>query len=272
MNRFKMILGYVLGFVCSILLVVLSILVVFKINIFNQDYVLGIFEKNNYYEEVYNESLNDAKNSLRSSGLDESVLEGLYSSADTERDVKNYLASIYSGSKAKIDTDAIKKRLNSNIDKYLSDKGLEVTDKNSLDIYIDGILKLYENSVNFYGYFDDYIGFFVSLCKYIDLFIGITVIMFTCLYMILRYYLHKKYSGVIVLSSGLMLIYLRYFVYAGIDFKNITIISDSFSNVIRNILTDLGNNISIIAIILIIISVFLNIGCSMRKIKRIKRS
>ena len=271
MNRFKMIFGYVLGFICSCLLTLLAILVVFKINVFNQDYILSALDKNNYYKDVYDESLKDAKNSLLSSGLDESVLEGLYSSADVERDIKNYIASIYSGSKAKIETDTIKNRLNNNIDKYLKDKNLEVTDGKSLDAYIDGILKIYDDSIDFYGYFDDYIISFVGLCKYIDLFIGILAIVVSCLYVVLRYYLHKKYLGVMFLSAGFMLLYWRYFIYSGIDFKNITIISDSFSNVIRDVLADVGSNITIIAILFIIISVLLNIMSSMMKVKRIKR-
>lgn len=272
MNRFKVVLGYILGFMCSCLLTLLAILVVLKINVFNQDYVLSVLDKNNYYEEVYDDSLKDAKNSLRSSGLDESVLDGIYSSADVERDVKNYIASIYSGSKAKIETDTIRNRLNNNIDKYLKDKDLEVTDKNSLDTYIDGTIKLYENSIGFYEYFDDYIVSFVGLCKYIDLFIGVLVIVISSLSVILRYCLHKKYLGVIFLSAGLMLLYFRYFVYNGIDFKNITIISDSFSNVIRDVLSDIGGNISVIAVLFIIVSVFLNYASSMMKVKRVKRS
>jgi len=265
-----MVFGYLLGFVSSILLVIFILLAIFKFTVFNQEYVLNILDINNYYENIYKDIKKDFSNSLRSSGVDDMVLDGIYSSSGTERDIKNYIASMYSGSKYEVNSSEIKEKLNNNIDKYLKDNNLEAN-KNSLNKYIDGVVSIYENQIELYGYLDGGIQKFVKFGKFIDLFIAVILILFVITFAVLRYVLHRRYSGVIALSSGLMIIYLKLFIYNLIDFKNIVIISDDFSKFVNVLFTEIGNYLLLGASACIIISVFLNIKSSMMKIKRIKK-
>ena len=270
MNKFKMVLGYLLGFIVSVLLVVSTVLILFRLTIFNKVYVLKVLDNVNYYGKVYEDINKDFSNSLRSSGLDDSVIDGIYSSSDAERDIRGFIGSIYSGSNYDVNVSLVKDKLNNNVDNYLKNKDLKI-EKKLLDKYIDGIVSIYEDQIKCYGYLDGFINKFVKIQRYLDIFIVLILIVSIVSFMILRYFLHKRYSGVITLSSGLMLIYLKCFIYDGIDFKNIVLISDSFSDFVRAIFNDIGNYLLIVASFYIIIGIILNVKSSMMKLKRKRR-
>ena len=257
MRKFKKLVGYILGFISSVLLTILVLLFVFKITIFNQNYVLQKLEDNNYYEEVTESIKRDMGNSLMSSGLDKSILDGIFKDGDIKVDIKGFIASIYTGSKYKVDTDSLKKKINSNIDEYLKEKGLEATDKKSLETYVDGVVKIYKDGINIYGYLDGVISSFAKISTYTDMFIGFIIVFIIVCLVVIRKWVHKRYSGVVCLSSSLMLLYFRWFIFDGIDFKNIIIISDSFSKVIRKVLIDVGDKVIIVSMVLLIISIFI---------------
>lgn len=272
MHKFKKVLGYVLGFVGSVFLTMLLILTILKGTIFNQEYVLKKLDDNNYYEEVTTSIRKDMEYSLLSSGIDKSVLTDIFKDGDVKVDIKNYVSSIYTGSKYKTKTSSIKEKLNNNIDEYLKENDLEVSDGSSLDSYVTGISKIYKDGIEMYGYFNGFVSSFVKAIKLIDVLIGLSLMFVILDLVILKKVLHRRFLGVICLSSSLMLLFIRYYVYEGIDFKNILIISDSFSKVIRKTLIDVGDKMIVMSMVLLLLSIIFNYICSMRKVKRIKKS
>ena len=259
MNRVKIILRGILGFVCSILLFGLVILTIFKLTIYNKNYVLNKMESENYYTKVYEEINNDMKNSLLSSGLDETVLEGLVTKNVVKKETKNLVGSIYTGSKFKADTDSFKEKLNANIDNYLNEKNIQVTDKKSLETFISNVVDVYKKEISLYGYLEDYVSKFVKIGNYLDMAIVIMTLLLLIFILILRYGLHRRYSGVIFMSAGLMLLYFKSYIYEQIDIKNILIISDSFSSLLRRILLDINDKFLFVLFIFILVGILLNL-------------
>lgn len=234
--------GYILGFFASIILAAISILLIMKMTIFNKEYVFKSLEASNYYDKVYDEIEKDMKNSLRSSGLDESVVKNLYKKNDVKNDIRNFVGSIYSGSKYSVFTDEIEKKLNSNIDVYLKSKKIELEDKKALDSYVSNIIDIYSNEVSLYGYFQNYIGKIMKLSNVVDFSIAFGIIILVIIITINKYKFKIHFFGTSLLASSMMVIYLRYFIWDKIDYENILIISNIFSDVLRRILTSISNS------------------------------
>lgn len=269
MKNVKMIVRIILGFISSICLMLLALLFIMKSTLLNKNYILQKLS-DNYYINVSAEIKEDMENNMLSSGIDKSVLEGIFGEQDVREDVNNLVHSIYNGSKYEIDTSKIKSSLKFNIDNYLKENNLEASD-DKLDEFIHRIVKIYKDEVEIYGYFDNFGGKYNILNNMVNISIVILVFAVSVSLFIIRK-LHKKYYGVIFMTSGLCLVYLKYFIWEKIDFKNLIIISDSFSNVLKKVLTDISSDILILAITFIIVGIILNIFSSFKKIKRIKRT
>lgn len=271
MSKIKIVLRGILGFVCSALMFIFAFLLIIRVTVYNKNYVLKKLDQVNYYEKVYSEISKDMKNNMLSSGLDEVVLDSLFTENDVIKDTKNLIGSIYSGSKFEIDTDFLKDRLDKNIKDYLSKNNIEVTDQKALDKFVSNIVSIYKKEIGLYGYFENYTKKFVKIGKFIDAGIVITIFLIIILMAVLRFVLHRKYLGVVLLSSGMMLLYFKFYIYEQIDMKNILIISDSFSKFIKQLLLDINNYILISSIVLLFMGIFFNVICAFKKVKRKKK-
>ena len=274
MSKLKVSLSFILGFICSILLVLISLLVIVKITVYNKSYVLSSLESSKYYDKVYDEIGKDMKNSLLSSGLDESVIDELYNSSDIKNEVKNIIGAIYSGSRFSVDVASVESKLVKNIDKYLEKNNIVLTDKSSLDSYVSSIISVYENEISLYGYLDNYVNKFVKIGTYLEFAIGLFIIIAVAIIVINKYVIKRSFFGISLLSSALMLLYFRYFIFDKIDFKNILIISDAFSDVLRKLILDIDVYItgavylfSILGVLVIIISSFKSKSKRKRKLR-----
>ena len=271
MNRIKIILRVFLGFGCSVFMFILAFLLIIRVTIYNKNYVLKKLDEINYYEKVYLEISNDMKNNLLSSGLDETILENLFTENDVLNDINGLIGSIYSGSKYEVDTAYLKDKLNKNIKDYLNKNNTEVTDQKALDKFISNIISIYKKEISLYGHIEGYTNKFIKVGKFIDVSIVVITFLLIIFLVILRWPLHRKYEGVISLSAGMMLLYFKFYIYEQIDMKNILIISDSFSKLIKELLLDINNYIFILAIILLFVGIFLNFVNSFKKVKRRKK-
>lgn len=266
------ILGLILGFISSILLVAIGLLITFKITIYNKNYVLSKIEETKYYEKIYDEIGKEMKHNILSSGVDQTVINGLYNKSDVKNDIKNIVGAIYSNSKFTVDTSNIKTILIKNIDKYLEKNNIILTDKTALDSYVSNIIDTYEKEVSIYGYLQNYTSKFVKIGNYIELAIGICIILFLIILLINKYIIKYNYLGISLLSSSLMITYFKYFIFGKIDTKNILIISDAFSSVLRKILVDINNYIIYNACIYFILGIILIIINSYKKNKKLRSS
>lgn len=250
MNRVKLILSYLFGFITSVLLSILVILLLCKYSILNVDYIKNVLGKNNYYSEVYKGTLEEIEAYMISSGLEEEVLNNIFDESIIEKEVDNYLDSIYSGSEYVVDSKSVKDKLSTNIDNYLSSSNLEVTDKKELNLFINDIAKIYEDEIKFYNaakFGKKYLTYGIkNIDKIISFILGISLISIIILLL-----LRCKFISSTIIGSGLILLFIRFMIFEKIDIKNILIISDYFSKVIKAVLNDLEHNILMSSILLI---------------------
>lgn len=271
MKNVKMILGGILGFISFVLLIILTIFIISKFNILNKNYVLEKLEEHDYYEKVYKEIKQEQEHNILSSGLDKVILNDLFTEEDVKDDLKCLIGSIYSDSKYEVNLSKIKEKLDKNIDDYLKEKDIKADDEKALEEFKNNIIDIYKDETSIYGYLNGFKGKYGKIDKVISICIIAILILISINLLIIKF-LHKNYLGIILLSAGGALLYLKLFIWEGIDVKNIIIISESFSNVLKSILTDFGGSMMMYALIFIILGIIISILSSFKKIKRIKRS
>lgn len=271
MKNVKMFTRIILGLIASFFLIILSVLLIMKYTILNKDYVIKKISDDNYYDKLYEEIKKDMENNTLSSGIDKEVINDIYTEDMVRDDVSGLIGSIYSGNKFEINLEKIEGNLNESIDEFLNKNNLKADDENALNNFKERIVNVYKDEVSLYGYFNNIGDKYKKVDNVCNILIALLIVIISLNLFIIRK-LHKKYYGVTFLSAGLGLIYLKMFIWEGIDIKNIIIISDSFSNVLKNILNDIGTKLLTLSIIFIILGIILNITSSFKKIKRIRRT
>ena len=258
MNRAKFILSYIFGFIASTLISILVILLIGKFTILNIKYVESVLVKNNYYKEVYKGAYEEIENYMVSSGLEDVVLDKIFSEKDIKRDVNNYLEALYRGESYKVDTSFLNKKLSENIDNYLVSNNLDVEDRNELDLFISDVCNIYKKEVTFYGSFkllNKYINFGIDNIN--GLIILVSELSIICILTILI--LGNNIISSSIMSSGLILLFIRVMIYEKVDIKNIMIISNYFSESLKYILNRIGYDLLASSILLIVIGLIISI-------------
>ena len=264
MNRIKLILSYIFGFITSLLISIFVILLITKYTVLNEKYIKSVLVKNNYYSEVYEGTIEEMKNYMVSSGLEELVLDGIFTESDIKRDVNSYIDALYKNTKYEIDTSEIRNKLTSNIETDLSSKNVEVTNEKELELFKDDIVDIYKKEVTFYNTLSHVKGLISKCNKYIDSLIylvGALVMLFTVLLIILKY----KIVSSALISSGLINLFLRVMIYEKVDIKNIHIISEYFSESFKYILLRIGHQLLYSSVLLIVVGLIILIIESLGK-------
>ncbi len=270
MHKGKNIAGYIISFFLTILLVILFLLGIMKTTVLNENYVIKIFEKNNYYKLISDKIKENMEDYMRSSGLDKEILDNLFTEEDVKNDVKKYLDKIYKDEKIEFNDSILKEKLSKNIEELLAKQNLVITDKNAIDSFVSEMVKIYQNETNLYNLVDDYIEPFQKVINISNIaFIGILIISILLLILVILMKIHCL--GTVTLASGLMLIFVRFVIYEKIDFKNLLIISDEFSKILNKILTNIANLIAIYAGIFIVLGLILALAESFMAVKKRRR-
>ena len=258
MNRAKFILSYIFGFIASTLISILVILLIGKFTILNIKYVESVLVKNNYYKEVYKGAYEEIENYMVSSGLEDVVLDKIFSENDIKRDINNYLEALYRGESYTVDSSFLNKKLSENIDNYLVSNNFDVEDRHELDLFISDVCNIYEKEVTFYGSFkllNKYINFGIDNIN--GLIILVSELSIICILTILI--LGNNIISSSIMSSGLILLFIRVMIYEKVDIKNIMIISNYFSESLKYILNRIGYTLLASSILLIVIGLIISL-------------
>ena len=254
MNRFKIILNYLLGFILCILITLLVTILILKYSIYNDKYLKRVLVNNDYYTKVYNESLEEMKDYMISSGLEEEVLNDIYSKETVKNDIDNYIDNYYKGKVIEINTEDIKSKLTKNINSYLKNQNVDVTNREELNLFIEDIGNIYSKEIKVYNYLDKVINIFNKVGSLLNKIIIIDTLLLIIVICLMKF---KISSG--IMASGITLLFIRFTTYDSLDASNVEIITSSFSEVFRSVFYSIGNMILIVSICLIVIGLIINI-------------
>lgn len=245
--------------VVFILLLMLSILLVTSIclaskTILNKEYVWGALENSHYYDQVYDEMKDSLESYIGPSGLDESVLDNLYTKDQVKQDIDMVVDNLYEGKKIDINTNELKDKLRVNIQSFLVANNVTKQDKKAIDEFVNKIANEYAQNISHSTYLSKVGNKIVTVEKMVQkmkpVAIGIAVVAFVILLLI---HIHTfsegvRACGIGLLASGLCMIVAQWILKAKVNIDQILILNEAFSNVFKNILYDILANLQTIAI------------------------
>ena len=234
----------------SVLLFAITLMLILKITVFNKSYVIKKIDQN-YYENMYNETIDLMKYIARKKGYKEYFVENIFTTNDIKKDTKQFVDAFFNEKNVEINTDSIKSNLNKNIEEYekTKEKKYDETEKNK---FVDKITSTYKNEIRLLKTFDDYSNSFNKYNKLNNSLLLITILDLAILVIINKKIFKKEDYQIILLSSGISLSLT--FIYTKIiNLKNIFIYNENVSRIIRKIFIN-STNISLIFIVIYIIT------------------
>ena len=270
MSKKNILLGYIFGFITSLSLVILVLLLICKFTISNKNYLIKILDENNYYEEINKEIKEEMELHLLSTGFTDDILKDVYTKEEVHDDILLFFNNVYAGNKTILDKSNVRYNIKINIDDFFKKTKLTVMNKDELNKFVDDLTNSYKDEIRLYGYADNAISKFKKANKLVDIGIISALILLSILVFILVKFIKIKYYGSIIISSGLIILFIRLFVFERVDVDELLIITENISVIIRIILNNLQNIMLVSAIGMIIFGIIIEICnsvCQMEKNK-----
>lgn len=263
MNIVKKIISYILGFTLMIFITCIISLNIASKTILKKQYLITKIETNNYYVKL-NENIQDSfAEYIQQSGLDEEVLENLYSEEDIKNDVGIIINNIYENKNDKIDVKKIKTKLKENINIFLKTTKLDSEQSEAINEFVNRIAEKYESEITHTEYIKNVSKIISKVNKYmgtakkaliIAICVNIVLIILVNITTIADAFLTLLIS---VLASGMILIVPKIFLNMAIDINNIMIIDQAFSNLVRSVILDILGMVTKYGITFMIASIIL---------------
>ena len=274
MKIFRYIISIILAFLLMLSILLTVALQIVSTTILNKDYILGKLDEANYYNNVYEQIKDSLAGYIGPSGLDEEVLENIYTREQVKEDINLIINNIYENKNDKINTEDIKEKLKNNIEASVGSGLLTKENRNSIEDFIDKIADEYVQNISHDPYFEK-VGTIINKAKDvvgkvegIIIFVPIILAVVILLLNIKQISSAIRFIAISILTSGVIGIVIKVFLETKINISNILIINDSFSEVIKNVINSILNNINTMSIIGIIGSIVIIVLTNIIKVNR----
>lgn len=254
-DKTKAVIHYILLFLQSLLFLLITLLLLLKFTVFNVSYVKNVLSKNDYYDNLYHEILTEMSYYTNQSGFEDDILNNIITIGEVKFETNSFIEKVYTGKTRNIDTEALNKRLQNNIDAYISKSSFEYVDKKEIDDFIKAIDEVYSDEIKLMGYVEKIAPLFYKLITLSSKLLIIAIVLFVIL-SIINYLLYKfKNINIILLFTAFSLIFFSIYFKNNIDVKNIFIYSKLMSDIIKYIINNIMFVNTIIIIIYIVIAI-----------------
>lgn len=258
MRKFIKVISYVLSFLLMLGIIAFLLSSEIKNKIVNRQYIEKVFDKEEYYQCVYDEIQDSVENYYYQSGLEHKVLENLYDIDRIKSDSEQVLDAVFRGTELKIDKDSIKNKLNDNINLMLEEqnKSIDKENQKAVEQFVNTIADTYESEVSVDK---DLIGHISKTMEKIkDISIGakkvFSILFFVFAIGIILLNIKKfsrcfKYLGIAFFSSGLAFLLLSIIINSSIKVNKLYTLSTPMSKVVRSIGNDILSDFGKITIL-----------------------
>ena len=128
----RVVLSYIMKFIQSISFFLLSLSLILIFTVFNEDYVLDLLNNHNYYQELYDNTLEEVSYYLEQSGLNEEVLNNVISVKSLKNEIITTIDNLYTNQKITVNTEEFQNNLTTNINNYIKDNNIRVDNKDNV--------------------------------------------------------------------------------------------------------------------------------------------
>ena len=216
----KIIVNYLIGFIISVLISITALSLIAKLTVFNKDYIINLLEKENYFEKIYNEILEEMESDIMPSGFTNDIIKDTFTKDEVKEDIKTFINNVYQGNKTTLDKELLKDKI-----KCL------------------------------YSYADGLINTFYKIYHIINKVVIVLLIVLFVLIFLAKLLFKYNYLSSSILASGLIILFIRIFIYERIDADYLLVITENFSNILTLIINTIGNYLLSIGIGLVIFGV-----------------
>ncbi len=263
----KKIFIFIINFFLIICVLLLSLLQIFSNTIFNKEYMIGLLEKNNYYEKIYYSIEDGFKNYIMQSGLDESILDDLYDKEKVTEDINMVISAMYDGTSVSIDSESIVQTLDNRINSILeqNNRQPEKEEREAIEIFEDSIATTYIDEIIYSAESIEEISSVFSKIQLLlpnikIVLIGLIVILLALVIVINQKVLKTVNTiGIMFLTVGVIDIAIKLLIKDRVH--NILILNQAFSASIIDLINSIVNsffNLGIIAISVGVVSIVLS--------------
>ena len=261
----KIILNYIMGFIISLLISLTGLLLIFKLTVFNKEYIINLLDKENYYGKIYDEILEEMDNDIMPSGFSIDIIKDTFTKDEVKKDIITFLDNVYQGKITTLDKTSLKIKIDENIRTYLTKSNLKITDQEGVNNFINDLVNDYQNEICLYSYANGFINTFYHVYKIINILVIVSIILLFIIIIISKLFLKFNYLSSSILASGLIILFLRLFIYEGIDTNYLLVITEKFSDMLSVLLNIIGNYLYYIGLGLIVLGIVLSCKVFIKK-------
>ena len=253
----RLLLSYIMKFIQSISFFLLSLSLILILTVFNEDYVLDLLNNHNYYQELYDNTLEEVSYYLEQSGLNEEVLNNVISVKSLKKEIITTIDNLYTNQKITVNTEEFQNNLTTNINNYIKDNNIRVDNKDTVNILTKKLVNIYEEEVSYNNTFEKVRPIFNKTYKLTKIVLYLSIIMSIITYLINRYVFKDRniiaslFTNFVILGG--LVLYIKY----TIDINNIFFYNTSISNILMEFINSVLKCMLVTGIISFFLGLFI---------------
>lgn len=253
----RLLLSYIMKFIQSISFFLLSLSLILILTVFNEDYVLDLLNNHNYYQELYDNTLEEVSYYLEQSGLNEAVLNNVISVKSLKKEIITTIDNLYTNQKITVNTEEFQNNLTTNINNYIKDNNIRVDNKDAVNILTKKLVNIYEEEVSYNNAFEKVRPIFNKTYKLTKIVLYLSIIISIITYLINRYVFKDRniiaslFTNFVILGG--LVLYTKY----TIDINNIFFYNTSISNILMEFINSVLKCMLVTGIISFFLGLFI---------------
>lgn len=253
----RIVLSYIMKFIQSISFFLLSLSLILIFTVFNEDYVLDLLNNHNYYQELYDNTLEEVSYYLEQSGLNEEVLNNVISVKSLKNEIITTIDNLYTNQKITVNTEEFQNNLTTNINNYIKDNNIRVDNKDTVNILTKKLVNIYEEEISYNNTFEKVRPMFNKAYKLTKIVLLISIIVSIITYLINRYVFKDRNIIASLFTNFVILVGLVLYIKYTIDINNIFFYNTSISNILMEFINSVLKCMLVTGIISFILGLFI---------------
>ena len=253
----RVVLSYIMKFIQSISFFLLSLSLILIFTVFNEDYVLDLLNNHNYYQELYDNTLEEVSYYLEQSGLNEEVLKNVISVKSLKKEIITTIDNLYTNQKITVNTEEFQNNLKTNINNYIKDNNIRVDNKDTVNILTKKLVNIYEEEISYNNTFEKVRPMFNKAYKLTKIVLYLSIIVSIITYLINRYIFKDRNIIASLFTNFVILVGLVLYIKYTIDINNIFFYNNSISNILMEFINSVLKCMLVTGIVSFLLGLFI---------------
>lgn len=258
-KKVKLIGGYIILFIESILFCLLILCIIFNRTFLNKEYVLKTVESANSYKTLFDSIKTEMSYYTEQSGFEDDILDDTFTIEEVTVEFNKFINSVFDNTDIIIDSTTFKEKLNAKIEKYIENNNFEIINEEEINKFVNKLAEVYENKIKINGIANFLKNVIQKINTKINNGIVFLSIILVLLIVINMFAFKRKDLAVIFYFSSFLLIIMNFYIKNVIDLKHLFIYNQVITDPINLIINDVFLLFMLISLASFLIGVMLSI-------------